>query len=145
MLPETPGEATAVLDASAFLAYINDEDGADAVADALSRVAAMSITNWTEVLSKVADEGTDPERFTEELEAKGFLGRVLEIRGTPMEQAVAAGALSRATRPQGLSLGDRACLAFASNLGLPVLTTEHVWEHADLSALPEPVEIRRIR
>jgi len=41
--------------------------------------------------------------------------------------AVGAGLLRAATRPFGLSLGDRACLQLATRLKLPVLTTDRQW------------------
>ena len=36
------------------------------------------------------------------------------------------------TRAQGLSLGDRACLALALRLGLPALTTDRAWVELDV-------------
>jgi ribonuclease VapC len=38
-----------------------------------------------------------------------------------------AGALRPATKSLGLSLGDRACLALAQRVGLPVLTADRTW------------------
>jgi ribonuclease VapC len=46
--------------------------------------------------------------------------------------AMRAGLMRRATRAQGLSLGDRACLALAERLALPVLTADRVWADLDL-------------
>ena len=43
------------------------------------------------------------------------------------ELAYRAGMLRSATRPAGLSLGDRACLALAERLGLPALTADRAW------------------
>ena len=44
------------------------------------------------------------------------------------------------TRALGLSLADRACLALALRLGLPVLTTDGAWAELDL-----PVAVAVIR
>jgi ribonuclease VapC len=46
-----------VLDASAFLAYLRDEPGAEIVENALIDGCYISIINWVEVLSKVVDLG----------------------------------------------------------------------------------------
>jgi PIN domain nuclease of toxin-antitoxin system len=42
-------------------------------------------------------------------------------------QARAAGLLRDTTRSLGLSLGDRACLALAAQLGATALTTDRAW------------------
>jgi uncharacterized protein with PIN domain len=46
-----------VLDASALLAYLRDEQVADVVADAIAAGAAVSTVNLAEVLSRAADGG----------------------------------------------------------------------------------------
>ena len=53
---------------------------------------------------------------------------------TPLDEPTATrvGALREATRPRGLSLGDRACIALAEKLGLPALTADHAWADLDL-------------
>jgi len=49
-----------VLDASALLALLHDERGADTVADAIATGAAISVVNLAEVLTKLAEAGKDP-------------------------------------------------------------------------------------
>jgi ribonuclease VapC len=56
------------------------------------------------------------------------------------EQAYQVGLLRPLTRHAGLSLGDRACLALAKQLGLPALTTDRIWEHV---AIGVPVQVIR--
>lgn len=51
---------TSVLDASALLAVVRDEPGASTVIEAIAGDAAVSVFNWTEVLSVVAAGGDDP-------------------------------------------------------------------------------------
>lgn len=63
-MPET--EVAAVLDASALMAVLHDEDGADAAAEAIANGAAISVANWAEVLTKLAERGRDPERAATE-------------------------------------------------------------------------------
>ncbi|MBO1350989.1 MAG: PIN domain-containing protein [Hormoscilla sp. GUM202] len=51
----------AVLDASALLAYLQGEPGAERVAEVLVLGAAISSVNWAETLTKLAERGQDPE------------------------------------------------------------------------------------
>ena len=55
-----------VLDASALLALIFNERGAQAVAEHLDADATISAVNWSEVVQKVASKGKDPEQLGEE-------------------------------------------------------------------------------
>ena len=48
------------------------------------------------------------------------------------EQAYKAGLLRQTTRSQGLSLGDRACLALAHSLGLPAITADRAWSNLNV-------------
>jgi PIN domain nuclease of toxin-antitoxin system len=47
--PRAADGAESVLDASALLAFIQDERGASVVAEALAATAAISVVNWAEV------------------------------------------------------------------------------------------------
>ncbi|TFU26275.1 hypothetical protein [Thermus tengchongensis] len=51
----------------------------------------------------------------------------LEVLPFTLEEALEAGALDPLTRPLGLSLGDRACLAAGRVRGLAVLTADRTW------------------
>ena len=121
---------TSVVDASALLAWLQDENGAPIVGAALDAGAAVSIINWTEALSKIADDGKDPEMLMAELAAIGIDERTLWIEPITKADAIAIARMRPATRAQGLSLADRACLALAARLGVPALTTDHAWKHA---------------
>ncbi|EKQ67351.1 hypothetical protein OsccyDRAFT_3611 [Leptolyngbyaceae cyanobacterium JSC-12] len=63
-----------VLDASAMLAYLFDEDGADFVETALNDHVCVGAINWAEVLSKVEDKGHSFNDLTRTL--RGCLKRV---------------------------------------------------------------------
>lgn len=117
----------AVLDASALLALMRDEAGADAVAAALESGCVISIVNLAEVLSKLAEAGDDPVSTLTRLES---IGDGLEIAGMDSEDAVATARLRLVTREAGLSLADRACLALAQRLALPALTADRDWQRA---------------
>jgi PIN domain nuclease of toxin-antitoxin system len=58
----------------------------------------------------------------------------LPIRFVPFEASTAelAARLEPATRPLGLSLGDRACLALAVELGVPALTADRDWASLEI-------------
>lgn len=119
--------SSCVLDASAFLAYLHGEDGAEEVADAVAQSAAMSAVNWAETLSKLAEHGRDPRAVAVDLEEQGLLHGLIEVVPFTSEDAPAIAELRPQTRDRGLSLGDRACLALAVRLGLPVLTADREW------------------
>jgi PIN domain nuclease of toxin-antitoxin system len=130
---------SSVLDASAVLAYLRDEEGAARVAEAVGDGAVMSAANWAEVLSKVADLGEDPEALEARLVGEGLLGSALEIVALESRDAAAIARLRPGTRAAGLSLGDRACLALACRLGLPALTADRAWKGLALGTEVEAI------
>ena len=124
----------AVLDASAVLALLNDEPGADIVA-AVAGDALVSTVNLSEVLSKMIDEGGTYAQAAETLAALPCSAIVFDE-----ELAKSAGRLRAATRRFGLSLGDRACLTLAEATGLPALTADRSWGRLDVG-----IPVRLIR
>jgi len=117
-----------VFDASALLALMRGEPGADVVAGHLGR-AAMSSVNIAEVYGRLLRETYLPDDFRRDIEALDF-----ESHDFTAEQAFLAGRMEPATRPLGLSLGDRACLALALYLGVPALSGDRRWEKAAVGA-----------
>ena len=113
---------TYVLDASAVIAFVRDEPGAAVVRQALDQRCVISSVNLTEVLTKLQDKGATPEQAEH---AMGVLG--LETADFCAQAARASAWLRGATRAQGLSLGDRACLALAKAHNAPVLTADRPW------------------
>ncbi len=109
------------LDASAVLALLAGEPGAEEVAAALPR-AVISAVNLSEALAKLVDAGVPAN------EARTAL-RTLTLEVSPFDEeaAFAAGALRPATRGAGPALGDRACLALAAARGIPAVTTDRAW------------------
>ncbi len=110
-----------VLDASAILALLLGEPGADKVKAALDG-SVMSTVNLGEVVSHYAKLGA----ARQDIEA---MLRPLPIRSIPLDAALSydAGMLRPITLEGGLSLGDRCCLALARREGLPALTAERRW------------------
>ncbi len=121
-----------VLDASAFLAYLRDEPGAEIVENALINGCYISIINWLEVLSKIVDLGESPEEVIKRLRDEGLLENSLEIIACNEEDAITIAKFRVLTKSAGLSLGDRACLALGKRLNLPVLTADKVWTRLSL-------------
>jgi len=133
---------TVVLDASALLALLKGEPGAERVAEALEQGAYLSAVNLAEVLSKLADWGEDPAEAQARMAQVGLLGAAVEVLPFTGEDALEVARLRALTRAYGLSFGDRACLALARRLGLPALTAERAWAELDLGI---PVEVLRPR
>lgn len=131
---------SAVLDASACLAYLQREAGAEVVAEVLTHGAYISAVNLAEVLSKLAEWGRDPEQAYLEMMNRGLLGGMLEVTPLLPEECAAIARLRPMSKDLGLSLGDRACLALGARLGLPVLTADREWQKLALS-----VEVRAVR
>ena len=115
-----------VLDASALLAVIEDEPGAETVEDTLAD-SAISAVNFSEVVAKLVDRGFGNEAVVARMNAFS-----LAVHAFDAAQAWRAGLLRRETRARGLSLGDRACLALAEALEAPAMTMDRSWAALDL-------------
>lgn len=133
------GVPASVLDASALLAHLNDEEGAPLVREAMKAGAAISVANWAEVLSKLAERGEDPEVAAAEMKGAELVGQVIAIEPITDDDCIAIARLRRTTKAQGLSLADRACLALAERLGVPALTADGEWSKAEVKAEVQPI------
>ncbi len=129
-----------VLDAPALLAYLQNETGAEVVTDAIAEGTTISTVNLSEVLTRVADRGGDPSDLMVRMTESGLIDGAVKVEAFTDVDALNAASLRTKTRAQGLSLGDRACIALAQRLELPVLTADSAWAQLDLD-----VELRQIR
>ena len=111
-----------VLDASAILAIVFQERGAEKLTVEIMKDAVISTVNLAEVQSKLVKKGYDPEEAWED--ATSLVSAAVRFTS---EQAKIAGSLITQTEKVGLSLGDRSCLALAIALKAPVYTTEQAW------------------
>ena len=115
-----------VLDSSAVLAVIFNEPGGEAVVDQL-KGGLLSTVNLTEIHTKLLLDGRAADHAWNRVLSMGF-----EVCFFDEEQARVAAELIGKTRPIGLSLGDRACLALAIERKAAVYTTDKAWKQLDL-------------
>jgi ribonuclease VapC len=123
-----------VLDASALLALINGEPGADKVRPLMAQ-SIISAVNFCETVHRLRRRGLPVETVRATLTP-------LVRSPVPFDETMAyvAASIHERTRGQGISLGDCACLALALSRGVLAVTTEKKWEECDVG-----VEILRIR
>ncbi len=126
-----------VLDTSAFLAVAHLEPGAEKVRPVL-RHSVISAVNLSEILQKLVRKGMS--FATAEEEVFRFIGGVAPF---DEEQASIAAKLDSVTKPFGLSLGDRACLALGIHLRLPVMTADQAWAKLDIGVSVELIRGNR--
>jgi PIN domain nuclease of toxin-antitoxin system len=117
-----------VIDASALLALLNAEPGADIVTEALPG-GVISAVNLSEVIAKLCDAGMPEKAIRQALQPLG-----LEIVHFDEEQSYQAGLLRTSTQDMGISLGDRACLSLAKMLGAVALTADRAWAELSVGA-----------
>ena len=116
-----------VLDASALLAVLNAEAGADKLTPQLLNSATSSTVNLAEVQGKLVGRGLSPRDAWE-----ATISPIREAIPFTAEHARTAASLIAQTRALGLSLGDRACLALGIALKAPVYTADRSWKNLKL-------------
>jgi len=114
-----------VYDSSALLAMIFNEPGAVQVAGQLADNGGLvSAANLAEVVSKMWDQG-----FDEAAVQAVLLDLPVTVEPLSRDRAIAAGLLRSSTRPLGLSLGDRCCLALAAeHADAQIFTADRPWK-----------------
>lgn len=123
------------LDASALVALLKEEDGAEVVRPYMPD-SSISAVNWSEVLQVLGVMGEDAENLSRNLTQIG-----LEITAFNHNQASLAADLWESTKRYGLSFADRACIALAIFLGSEdVVTADRAWADLDL-----PVSVKLVR
>ena len=124
-----------ILDASALLALIQEETGAEIIKPLL-KFSVMSVVNVTETLSVLQRTNISPEEG---------LTLITDIVTTivpfDLEQAEQVAKLHPLVQPQGLSLADRACIGLGIKLQIPIYTADRIWDELKL----DNIDIRLIR
>ena len=124
-----------ILDASAALAGILGEPGADKVLAVLPD-ARLPAVNLAELVGVLRIRGMP------ELDVRAAVV-ALGVAVEPFDEAMAwTTGLLQARTPTGLGLGDRACLATALHRGEPVLTADREWASLDPGL---GVDVRQVR
>ncbi|MGA3031689.1 MAG: type II toxin-antitoxin system VapC family toxin [Terracidiphilus sp.] len=113
-----------VFDASAILALLQNEQGAEKLTDEIIENAVASTVNLAEVQSKLVKKGDNADQAWQDV-----LSSVTAEEPFTSDQARIAGSMIATTEKLGLSLGDRSCLALAIALRAPVYTTEQTWRN----------------
>lgn len=116
----------AVLDSSALLAFINQENGYEIVEEYLPH-SVMSSINIAEVVA-VLSLVDIPEDVIINIINDLDIG----IINFDQNQALQTGFLHKKTKIAGLSLGDRACISLASIKNFAVVTADKIWDTLDL-------------
>ena len=109
-----------VLDASAILAFLQDEAGADVVEEAMELGPTCGAANWSEVAQKVLAANRDWDLVRALLVS-------YDVRVEPVLTDDAEWAAHRWRPGEGLSLADRLCLALAERVDTDVLTADTQW------------------
>ncbi len=127
-----------VLDASAVLAWLNNEPGAEIVDPSLEDGLITSV-NWGEVLYLVsAATRSDPTPTGNDLKRYGL--NVVPVNESMAERFVALEAADQrgqqvqaaagvpARKRKRLSVADMCCLSLGLEIGLPVITGDAYWQ-----------------
>jgi PIN domain nuclease of toxin-antitoxin system len=122
-----------VLDASALLALLQNETGAQRVRD-VAPESVIGAVNVCETIGKLVSAGMSLDDARTSIELIN-----LEVVPFDTELAYKAGALIVETKKLGLSLGDRACLALGMMLHKTVVTAEHLWSKLKLGVTVEVI------
>lgn len=118
-----------VFDTSAILAFFWQEPGWERVNEILeSGHHSISAVNHAELAGKIVDAEIPPNEVRQIISALR-----LNVHPFGDEQALATGLMRTATRHLGLSLGDRACLTLARQLGAIAITADRPWTNIDSS------------
>jgi ribonuclease VapC len=121
--------ARAVLDASAVLALLRDEPGAEQIAG-YAGDSLISTVNLQEVVKALLVRGFAQDTVRAMIDAVHIEARAHEI-----PDAHAAAALHGHTKAKGSGLGDRSCMALAITENLPAITTDKEWAELAIPGL----------
>lgn len=115
-----------LFDTSAILALINNETGKEVAEQFLGRIYISSV-NLGEFYGKLMDHGIEEKECIEI--AESVINKVIDF---DEELSLSTASLKALTKKQGLSLGDRACIATGMLYDLEIYTADKVWGKLDL-------------
>lgn len=109
-----------VFDASALLTFLQGEQGATEVEQALQGGGACGAANWSEVAQKIRAHSRNWDLSRSLLVSYG-------VRVEAVTLADAEWAARRWAPGQGLSLADRLCMALGDRLNADIWTADQAW------------------
>lgn len=109
-----------VFDASALLTFLQGEQGATEVEQALQGGGACGAANWSEVAQKIRAHGRNWDLSRSLLVSYGVYVEAVTL-------ADAEWAARRWAPGQGLSLADRLCMALGERLNADIWTANQAW------------------
>ena len=123
-----------ILDSSALLALIKNEEGSSVVEELLGSIV-MSSVNVSEAASILLDSAMRVEQVIKAIEP--FVDSIVAF---DFEYSILCADLKKSTKNLGLSIGDRACISLGIKLGLAIYTADRIWaelklENADISLI----------
>lgn len=124
-----------ILDSSALLALIKNEDGSSVVEGLLGGIVMSSI-NVSEVAAILLDSEMSVEQVIKAIEP--FVDSIIAF---DFEYSILCADLKKSTKHLGLSLGDRACISLGIKFELAVYTADKIWAQLKL----KNVDIKLIR
>lgn len=132
--PSAPSSPKFAVDTSALLAMMQAAPGGSLVGVKL-RHSTLSTVNFYEVLEYSQKHGIDVSSMATDLALLG-----MSIEPFTSDDAYAAAELINNPAAASLSMSDRACLALAQRLEVPVLTADNTWKKLQLG-----VEVQVLR
>jgi len=111
-----------ILDTSALIALLERENGYEVILDKLDKsiISTVTLSEFVSVLIRKSLTEDDIDKIRKNL--------LPDIIVFCEEISVEAGKLISITKPYGLSLGDRACIATGSKYNLTIYTTDKIWD-----------------
>ena len=116
-----------IFDASAVIALLAKEKGFEVIKRHLKNAIISSVN-----ISEVYKYCIDKQNLTAD-ECKNIMGiSGIKIIDFDEKQALIAADIYPKNKEYGLSLGDRACIALATEKKYPILTCDKIWEKINL-------------
>ena len=115
-----------ILDASALLALVQEEAGAEIIKPLL-KFSIMSVVNVAETLSVLQRTNISPG------EGLALISDIVTtIVPFDLEQVEQVAKLHHLVKAKGLSLADRVCIALGIKLQIPIYTADRIWSELQL-------------
>ena len=116
-----------VLDASALIALIQEENGSEIIKPLL-KYAVMSSVNVAETLIALQKRGLLYQQSL--ILIQDIIGSIIPFN---LKHVELVAQLQTLTQHKGLSLGDKACIALGIATSYPIYTADKIWAELELN------------